>query len=184
MSGFLDITPSSLSDMPSQVVVVTSKYLRLNDCSRTPFTLYLGGSSGIGLAMVELLLEKKAIVMNLDIQPPVNDNTQSAEWIKTDIAEWSSQPNAFKSIIAKHGNIDVVYANAGVAEGESALAERVDPATGDSAEPAWSTVKTNLLGTLTTVKLALHYMKKSQKGGRIIMTSSRGGMKRYSPMPT
>jgi NAD(P)-dependent dehydrogenase (short-subunit alcohol dehydrogenase family) len=113
--------------------------------------------------------------VNLDIQPPTNGDSSSVGWIKTDVSEWSSQLDAFKQVIAKHGRIDIVYANAGIAEGEMALAEKLDASTGDPLEPSWSTVKINFIGVLITVKLALHYMKKSQRGGKIIMTTSRAG---------
>lgn len=135
----------------------------------------IGGSSGIGLSIVQILVSKGATVVNLDRSPPSDDQPQDVEWVKTDVTDWESQLGAFKRTIAKHGHVDTVFANAGIAEGEMALAEKIDPATGDPLEPSWSTVRVNLIGLLITVKLALHYMKKDQKGGCIILTTSRAG---------
>ncbi|KAH9211049.1 hypothetical protein DL95DRAFT_525943 [Leptodontidium sp. 2 PMI_412] len=134
-----------------------------------------GGSSGIGLSIVQILVSKGATVVNLDRSPPSDNQPQDVEWVKTDVTDWESQLGAFKRTIAKHGHVDTVFANAGIAEGEMALAEKIDPATGDPLEPSWSTVRVNLIGLLITVKLALHYMKKDQKGGCIILTTSRAG---------
>ncbi|KIW85461.1 hypothetical protein Z517_00851 [Fonsecaea pedrosoi CBS 271.37] len=140
----------------------------------------IGGSSGIGLATAKLFLSKGAKVVNLDRTIPASFQHADFETIISDVTSWTSQLNAFKQTISAHGGIDVVYANAGVAEGEMALQDKVDSVSGDPIEPTWSTVKINLIGQLITLKLAIHYLKANPNGGSIILCASRGGYAGYA----
>ncbi|OAG41593.1 hypothetical protein AYO21_04057 [Fonsecaea monophora] len=140
----------------------------------------IGGSSGIGLATAKLFLSKGAKVVNLDRTIPASFQHADFETIISDVTSWTSQLNAFKQTISAHGGIDVVYANAGIAEGEMALQDKVDSVSGDPIEPTWSTVKINLIGQLITLKLAIHYLKANPNGGSIILCASRGGYAGYA----
>lgn len=143
------------------------------DFNEFGITRVLGGSSGLGLSILRLLASKGATIINFDVAEPPVDCIETSEWIKIDVSDWKDQKDGFKYVLAKHGHIDIVFANAGVAEGEMAFEDNVEPDTGDPVEPAWSTLKINLLGQLITTKLAVHYMRKSTQGGSIVLSASR-----------
>jgi NAD(P)-dependent dehydrogenase (short-subunit alcohol dehydrogenase family) len=135
-----------------------------------------GGSSGIGRAAALLLAAKGAIVLNGDIHPPLTNNelaSNNPSFIKTDVTSWESQLALFKETIKTHGRLDVVLANAGIDESEQAFEDKIEPESGDPVEPKWLTLNVNLVGSLITTKLALHFMRKSKEGGSIVLTGSR-----------
>ncbi|KAH6712489.1 hypothetical protein BKA61DRAFT_692551 [Leptodontidium sp. MPI-SDFR-AT-0119] len=150
----LDLGVGPAPDFTGKVVIVT------------------GGTSGIGQSMVTKFAERGANVIISDLNAPsaIPDNSL---FIRTDVTSWSSQVKMFQQSIECFGKIDVVCANAGISEGENAFEDRIDDA-GAPIEPKWSTIHVNLIGTLTTVKLAIHHMKKTG-GGRIVLTSSMSG---------
>tara|TARA_R110002060_G_scaffold36324_7_gene47303 strand:- start:277 stop:702 length:426 start_codon:yes stop_codon:yes gene_type:complete len=132
----------------------------------------IGGTSGIGQSMVSKFAEQGANVIISDLNAPPATPHNSL-FIHTDVTSWSSQVKLFQQTIERFGKIDVVCANAGISEGENAFEDRTDDA-GVPIEPKWSTIHVNLIGTMATVKLAIHHMKKSG-GGRIVLTSSMSG---------
>ena len=135
----------------------------------------LGGSSGIGSSIVDILFSKGCWIYNLDISEPLSSGVTKATYFRTDVSSWQPQLQAFKAVVAKHGHIDYVFANAGTNEGEMAFEDKVDDK-GDPIEPRWSTVSINLIGVLTTVKLAMHFFRAQEpQGGSIVMTTSRSG---------
>jgi NAD(P)-dependent dehydrogenase (short-subunit alcohol dehydrogenase family) len=115
-------------------------------------------------------------VVIADLRPPPADDSLEAkrlDFITTDVSSWDSQLNLFKETEKRHGRVDVVVVNAGIAEAEQALENKCDPTTGDPIQPQWTTLNVNLLGGLITTKLALHYLRKSKTGGAIVLTGSR-----------
>lgn len=71
-----------------------------------------GGSSGIGLAAVKVLLSRGAKVVVGDVHTePLSPS--DAFYQQVDVRDWSSQLHMFKQTIAKFGRIDHVFANAG-----------------------------------------------------------------------
>jgi NAD(P)-dependent dehydrogenase (short-subunit alcohol dehydrogenase family) len=134
-----------------------------------------GGASGIGWASAQLLSSHGCKVVIGDRSPPPAgwESNKSLSFFKTDVTSWANQLDFFKQTLKLHGKIDIVCPNAGIAEGEMAFEDKTDEKTGDPIEPAWSTVNIDLIGTMITVKLALHFMRKTKEGGVIIMTGSR-----------
>jgi NAD(P)-dependent dehydrogenase (short-subunit alcohol dehydrogenase family) len=135
----------------------------------------IGGSSGIGWASALLFASKNANVIISDLTPPKDGlhGHSKITFIGANVSSWNEQVALFKKAIENYGRVDVVFANAGIAEGEMAFEDRTDPTTGDPVEPRWSTMDVNLKGLMITVKLALHYMRKTPAGGAIVMTGSR-----------
>ncbi|EGU72735.1 hypothetical protein FOXB_16757, partial [Fusarium oxysporum f. sp. conglutinans Fo5176] len=73
-----------------------------------------GGSSGIGLATVELLLSLGASVVCGDVQAPQKDLGGTYTFIKTDVSIWRDLVALFNNTKKIYGRIDHVFANAGV----------------------------------------------------------------------
>jgi NAD(P)-dependent dehydrogenase (short-subunit alcohol dehydrogenase family) len=128
-----------------------------------------GGSSGIGLATVELLGSLGATVISADINAP--PKAGSFEYMETDVSQWTSLTKLFKSTIAKHGRIDFVFANAGVGPRANYLALETD-AEGELIQPNTATLDVNLNSVINTATLAVHYMKTQKEGGSIVLMGS------------
>ncbi|KAI0889181.1 short chain dehydrogenase reductase [Annulohypoxylon maeteangense] len=162
----LSITNDMIPDLSGKTAIVT------------------GGSSGIGRGAVEILLEHKAQVFILDVQPPPQDleSTSNPIFIKTDISSWPSLVDAFSTITCVHrASVDIAIANAGVSENGNYLQQCFSPAPLESAGwlalkneggPDYSTIAVNLEGTMNFVMLAARVMKGQADGGSIVITTS------------
>ncbi|KAJ4370914.1 hypothetical protein N0V86_008608 [Didymella sp. IMI 355093] len=143
------------------------------DLSRSKFegkvAIITGGSSGIGLATVELLGSLGATVISADINAP--PKAGSFVHIETDVSQWTSLTKLFKSTIATHGRIDFVFANAGVGPRANYLALETD-AEGELIQPNTATLDVNLNSVINTATLAVHYMKSQKEGGSIVLMGS------------
>jgi NAD(P)-dependent dehydrogenase (short-subunit alcohol dehydrogenase family) len=74
-----------------------------------------GGASGIGLAIVKLLLKSGAKIGVFDIQS--NDEFSTLEkvhFVKANIMSEESVKSAMSEILAKWGHLDVLVNNAGI----------------------------------------------------------------------
>ncbi|MCB0943405.1 MAG: SDR family oxidoreductase, partial [Mycobacterium sp.] len=78
-----------------------------------------GGGRGIGRAIVEALQEAGArvIVGDLDPQP-----APGVETFRLDVCDRAQVEAAAADILARHGHVDVMVANAGIARGSNAEA--------------------------------------------------------------
>ncbi|KAK3313952.1 hypothetical protein B0H66DRAFT_567447 [Apodospora peruviana] len=158
-----------------------------------------GGASGIGLAMSRHFASQGHRVAILDVD--TNSGPQIAAYVaaeypystvsfkKCDVTSWDEQAAVFKEVYEEHGGrLEIVMANAGVSEQGATTAVHLDE---DSPSPPRLTVlNINLIGTIYTVKLALHYMSKNKpgeapgsKGGSIICTASNAGLYPFPVAP-
>ncbi|KAI1358468.1 15-hydroxyprostaglandin dehydrogenase [Xylaria arbuscula] len=111
---------------------------------------------------------------------------------KCDVSSWDEQKRAFKAVFEAVGRIDVVVANAGVAEGGRSW---IVPPMGDEGDeelerdPALKVLDINLNGVVYSVKLAQHYMRRNAPDpatgsrGSIICTASNVGLYPFPPAP-
>lgn len=88
-----------------------------------------------------------------------------------DISRVEDMERAVKEVITAFGQLDVVFANAGV-NGVWAAIDEIDPEDWDS------TIAINLRGTFLTLKYAVPHLKK--RGGSIIVTASINGTRVFS----
>ncbi|KAI1453911.1 putative short chain dehydrogenase/reductase [Annulohypoxylon moriforme] len=156
-----------------------------------------GGASGLGLSMVEYFASQGHTVTIFDV------NTQAGHHVAADLAKkhpegkvdfkfcnitsWDSQATAFREVYEKTGHVDIVMANAGISEqGVSSLglADEEEPS-----QPRLRALDVNLTGTIYTVKLAIHYIKKNKPDpttgsrGSIICTASNAGLYPFPVAP-
>ncbi|KAF4463229.1 Short chain dehydrogenase reductase [Fusarium albosuccineum] len=146
-----------------------------------------GGASGLGLAMVRWFVSNGNRVAIFDINSSAGSiiveelgrefPDSSITFACCDIQSWEQQLEAFKRTVEQYGRIDIVVANAGIAEVDQLLREGDNELT----KPALTTLNVNLVGLIYTVKLAVHYIKKNSEGyrnsrGSIICTASNAGI--------
>lgn len=132
-----------------------------------------GGSSGIGLATVELLISLGALVVSGDIQEP--PATGDFLFVKTDVRSWTDLTKLFKAAKDKYGRVNYVFANAGIGPRADYLNLGVDE-NGTLKEPNKDTLDINLNSVINTVTLAAHYLKSQAEGGSIVIMGSSTGL--------
>ncbi|CAN8105334.1 unnamed protein product [Discula destructiva] len=137
-----------------------------------------GGSSGIGLATVELLLANGAIVINGDLSPTASAAPAGAyTFVQTDVSNWASLNALFRKTKELHGRVDHVFANAGVGPRADYLATEVD-VNGDLKEPTHSLLDISMKGVINTGTLAIYYMRQQPEGGSFVVNASVMGLQR------
>jgi rhamnose utilization protein RhaD (predicted bifunctional aldolase and dehydrogenase)/NAD(P)-dependent dehydrogenase (short-subunit alcohol dehydrogenase family) len=84
-----------------------------------------GGASGIGRACVEVLSERGACVMALDIDPTVTEVfDRDCVWGKTcDVTDGNAVTSSIESAVRRFGGIDIVVSNAGTFPGSQTIAD-------------------------------------------------------------
>jgi NAD(P)-dependent dehydrogenase (short-subunit alcohol dehydrogenase family) len=122
-----------------------------------------GGSQGIGLGAVEILIERGARVAVLDIKDG-DALPQDVHFISCDVSQASAVESAFAEVIDRFGRLDGLFANAGIATYTS-LVEMDDS--------EWRrTITTNLDGAFHCCRAAARAMVQGASGGSIVLTSS------------
>lgn len=138
-----------------------------------------GAGSGIGRAAALLLAKEGAKIAAIDRTPDKSQETISkiqqtgGEGMVTiaDISQPDQMQTAYQQIGETFGQIDIVFANAGI-NGVWAAIEELTPDEWDK------TLDINLKGTFLTVKYAVPYLKR--QGGSVIVTSSVNGTRIFS----
>ncbi|KAI0533248.1 NAD(P)-binding protein [Xylaria digitata] len=141
-----------------------------------------GGSSGIGLAAVKILLSRGAVVHNLDRNEPIEAGWQTwpnLHYHKCDVTSFASQRTIFDTI----GPVHMVFANAGVAETADFFADTLN-ADGTLAPPDLLIFDVNIKGVFYTVKLAWSSMRRHKIAGSIVITGSTTGYAPEAALPT
>ncbi|RYP13298.1 hypothetical protein DL767_010819 [Monosporascus sp. MG133] len=166
-----------------------------SDVAGTKNVVVTGGASGLGLAMTRHFAAQgyRVTILDVDEESGFAVETEVSQqhpraavaFKKCDISSWQNQASAFKEAHQQAGRIDVVMANAGISEqGKSNLAALDED---EPSEPRLRILDVNLRGTIYTVKLAMHYMRKNKPDvatgsrGSIICTASNAGL---YPFPT
>jgi NAD(P)-dependent dehydrogenase (short-subunit alcohol dehydrogenase family) len=138
-----------------------------------------GGGSGIGRAAAIKMAQHGAKVCLFDrgveeaekVKRSIEQAGGQAMVVETDVSEPEMIAEGMKQVIERWGQLDIVFANAGV-NGVVAPIETMEI-------DDWNTtLNINLRGTFATVKYAIPHMKKS--GGSIIITSSINGNRVFS----
>jgi NAD(P)-dependent dehydrogenase (short-subunit alcohol dehydrogenase family) len=120
-----------------------------------------GAASGIGKATVELLRSEGATVMGADV-------TDGAD-MRADAGSEDDVKRLVDEVVAKHGGLDIFFANAGISGGWATIAEQT---AADWAE----ILRINLIGPFLAIKYAAPAIAK-RGGGSIICTASVAGIR-------
>ena len=133
-----------------------------------------GGSSGIGLAVVQRYLDAGAKVAIADlVESDALDGT-GALFVETDVADPDSVERAFAAAARDLGKLDIVVNNAGIAP-------ETGPADQTLIDAARATIDVNLNGVMWGLRFAPGHMG---AGGSIINTASAAasvGFPTYGP---
>ncbi|KAF2166980.1 hypothetical protein M409DRAFT_54738 [Zasmidium cellare ATCC 36951] len=172
---------------------------------RGKIAVITGGASGIGRGIAEGLASNGAKVAILDISDEQGQHVASelkakgheALFVKTDVASWEAQLEAFKAALKWSGSgLDIVVAAAGIRATD--MRDSIVPKKGDEEEeeeeeeeppkPHMKVLDINFTGVWWTTNLALFYFNKfhasrsesSEFGPQILLISSLAG---YGPPP-
>jgi NAD(P)-dependent dehydrogenase (short-subunit alcohol dehydrogenase family) len=147
-----------------------------------------GGASGIGLGYVEALAGNGARVTMLDLNQDRIDTEcerlraagMDVRGEAVDITDHPALDRAIDGVAARHGRLDVVFANAGIDPGPGYVGawvgdERPRVAEGaleNYSDERWQQViDVNLNGVFATLRAAARHMR-PQRSGRMIITTS------------
>ncbi|WP_321930740.1 SDR family NAD(P)-dependent oxidoreductase [Paraburkholderia guartelaensis] len=143
-----------------------------------------GAASGLGFAMAEALAEAGAHVVMTDVDAPGLDAAAarlraaglSVDAQVLDVSHLDALARAINGIVARHGRLDVMFANAGISAGPGFAfgdAGRIGQIDLDH----WRRVlDVNLTAATWSIKAAAKHMI-AQQGGRIVVTASIGGIR-------
>ncbi|KAF2199967.1 putative 15-hydroxyprostaglandin dehydrogenase [Delitschia confertaspora ATCC 74209] len=145
-----------------------------------------GGATGIGRATVKQFHAAGAKVVFGDVAdtPACELASQlgpSVDYIHCDTTSYQSQLSLFKTAESLYGRVDIVVANAGVANHKDIFAPDADI----EIEPSMIEIDVNLKGALFTARIGLGFLRrnresggdKEDRGGDIILVSSIAGFK-------
>jgi NAD(P)-dependent dehydrogenase (short-subunit alcohol dehydrogenase family) len=120
-----------------------------------------GAASGIGKAAVQLFRSEGAIVVGADLGEGVD--------VRADAGSDSDVANLVRSVVSKHGGLDIVFANAGISGGWATISEQ-------SAEDWAEILRVNLIGPFLAIKYSAPVIAE-RGGGSIICTASVAGLR-------
>jgi 3-oxoacyl-[acyl-carrier protein] reductase len=131
--------------------------------------LVTGGNRGIGLAIARAFAENgdKVAITYRSGEPPAELVEAGCLPVRCDITDAEQVEQAYKEIEEKHGNVEVLVANAGITKDQLLMRMSEDDFT--------SVLDTNLTGTFRVVKRANRGMLRAKKG-RVVLISSVVGL--------
>ncbi|OOQ84560.1 putative short chain dehydrogenase/reductase [Penicillium brasilianum] len=158
-----------------------------------------GGAAGIGLGIVKYLARASehgvSHIAVLDVNTATGQDVVASlkdefpnidfSFYLCDVTSWEVQAEVFESVYTKQGHIDIVFANAGIAETGFLFQTEGDK----PVKPDLKTYDVDLTGAMYTVSLAAFYISKNQSSaenhfkGSIICTASNSGLYPLSLAP-
>jgi len=130
---------------------------------------FTGGSNGIGEVCVREFVAAGAYVAfgDLDtkqgeaLRDELNRDGDRCAFIQCDVRDWDQQKALFELAKAKSPNksVDIVCANAGISRSSGDSLWVLDDPNGEPIKPKLNIVDVNMIGTMYTFKLAVHYFR-------------------------
>lgn len=120
-----------------------------------------GGASGVGQAVVEVLVEYGCIVASIDLT--LDGVPEGASAFVADVRDQASVSNVIRDFAEQHGRIDLLVNNAGVS-----FVGGVE----EGSEEEWFRIlDINVLGQMRSIRAALPYLRRSASASVITMSS-------------
>ncbi|KAL4945777.1 hypothetical protein BDV06DRAFT_219020 [Aspergillus oleicola] len=126
-----------------------------------------GGANGMGETTARKFAEAGAYVTIADLniergEEVARELAPNAQFIPCNISSWEQQVRVFEAAIANspHESCDIVIANAGISRASGDDLWPLDDVNEAPVKPNLNIVDVNLVGTLYTWKLAVHYFRK------------------------
>jgi NAD(P)-dependent dehydrogenase (short-subunit alcohol dehydrogenase family) len=117
-----------------------------------------GGASGIGRAVADAFAAVGAHVAVFDLAE-AGDGSYAV-----DVADEAQVKRAFTDVVARHGRVDILFNNAGIA---------IRKPTTDLTLEDWNrVVAVNMTGVFLCAREAARHMRAARRGGRIVNTAS------------
>ena len=129
-------------------------------------TIVTGGSSGLGAAVADALLQHGGNPVVLDLQPPPN----GFPFKRVDLSRTREAEKVVGQVAEEHGGIDAVVTAAGID-----ACGRIEQVDADDWERV---VAVNLLGTAAVVRAALPHLERAH--GRVVTVASTLGLRALS----
>lgn len=121
-----------------------------------------GGASGIGRAVAAALAAAGAAVAVFDVAGAGDDVH------RVDVADEAQVEAAFAEVVARHGRLDILFNNAGIAIRQPTL---------ELTLAEWNrVVAVNMTGVFLCARAAARHMLAGGRGGRIVNTASIMGL--------
>lgn len=102
-----------------------------------------------------------------------------AQFVKCDSSNYADQLNLFNTAFDQYGRVDIVIANAGI----SIPQDIFDPASDFTQEPSMKEIDINLVGSIFSARIGMHYLRRSG-GGDLVLVSSIAGWKECGGLVT
>jgi len=113
-----------------------------------------------------------------DVESKLGPNVR---FLHCDTSSYSDQLSLFAAAESIFGGIDIVVANAGMANHKDIFDSNSDI----TVEPSMKEVAVNLTGAIFTARIGMHYLRKSKSnGGDLILVSSIAGFKECGGLAT
>ncbi len=141
-----------------------------------------GAAGGLGLAMAEVMAVNGARVTMTDIDAEaleaaaarLRDSGCTVESEVVDVADIDTLSNSIDATAARHGRLDIMFANAGISAGPG-FATEIGQINAVSRADWDRVLQINLTSVFVSIQAAANHMK-TQRDGRIIVTSSIAGL--------
>ncbi|OQV04118.1 hypothetical protein CLAIMM_09057 isoform 1 [Cladophialophora immunda] len=144
--------------------------------------LVTGGASGMGLAVVESLVDRGWGVTIVDKDGSAGEQVAKrlgaqVMFLEANVTSYEEQAQAFTATWRRWNRLDLVFANAGISDRTDIIEPAEERDDGAPPEPDTLVMDVCLRGVVYTSYLALHFFRKNEsKEGSLVMTSSIAGI--------